>query len=209
MNISMHHLDANQRQVGLLRFNTDSVSNMKSALLKLSGRNSGENPNEREILHVYAVSNNEWSEDVDRKWINAPGVGKYHRTENEIDSPSGTADGTGKIIDIEDNYAGFTNGPGTGLGVYGEFIGAVSFYSSEYKDNYLDVSDYLKSISNEDVSVDVTFVVVRIVRYNVNEYENNYYTLGDYHYDGRVVEIATKENSDPELQPMLIFSGVK
>lgn len=51
------------------------------------------------------------------------------------------------------------------------------------------------------------FVVARIVRYNVNEYQNSYYTLGDYHYDGRVVEVATKEHSDEQLRPLLICSG--
>ena len=55
--------------------------------------------------------------------------------------------------------------------------------------------------------MDVTFVVARIVRYNVNEYENSYYKLGEYHYDGRAVEIATKEHSDKNLHPRLIYAA--
>jgi len=44
----------------------------------------------------------------------------------------------------------------------------------------------------------------------VNEYSNDeYYTLGDYHYDGRSVEIATKEHADKDLRPKLVISAVK
>ena len=120
----------------------------------------------------------------------------------------GATDGTGDMVDIEDNYAGVTNGVGTGLEIWGEFGGAVSFHSSDFVPNFLDVTDYLKSVSN-GTPTDVTFVVVRIVRYNVNEYSNDeYYTLGDYHYDERSVQIATKEHSDKSLRPKLVISTV-
>jgi len=92
--------------------------------------------------------------------------------------------------------------------IWGEFVGAVSFHSSDFVPNFLDVTDYLKSVSN-GTPTDVTFVVVRIVRYNVNEYSNDeYYTLGDYHYDERSVQIATKEHSDKSLRPKLVISTV-
>lgn len=202
MKVSTHHSDAAKRQAGLLRFRVDSADNVGQALLQLSGRNSGKAASEREILHVYAVKDADWSEDAKIKWSEAPGLGKYYIK----GSKTGVADGTGEMVDIEDNYGGFSSGAGKGLGINGEFIGAVSFYSSEYTNNYLDVSDYLKANSSSGKPLDVTFVVVRIVRYNVNEYENSYYKLGDYHYDGRVVEIATKEHADKSLHPRLIFS---
>ena len=139
------------------------------------------------------------------KWANAPGLGKYHVGDGTMSA----TDGTGDMVDIEDNYAGVTTGVGTGLGLWGEFVGAVSFHSSDYVSNYLDVTEYLKSIS-DGKQADVTFVVVRIVRYNVNEYSNDeYYTLGDYHYDGRVVQIASKEHDDKNLRPKLVISAVK
>ena len=118
----------------------------------------------------------------------------------------GYAYGTGDMVDIEDNYAGVTNGIGKGLGIYGQFIGAVSFYSNAYQTNYLDVTDYLKSVASGSTA-DVTFVIVRIVRYNVNEYDNPYYyNLGVYHYDDRIVEIGTKENTNPDLRPALVLT---
>lgn len=208
MNISMHHSDAAARQVGLLRFRSTSPETLGRALLKLSGRNTGSDANEREILHVYAVSNQDWNEETPMTWEDAPGLGKYHQVGDAIEAPLGNADGTGDMVDIEDNYAGFSSGAGTGLGLHGQFLGAISFSSSEYETDYLDVTDYLEELAEGQSSLDVTFVVARIVRYNVNEYQNSYYTLGDYHYDGRVVEIATKEHSDAQLQPMLICSGV-
>ena len=185
-----------------MRFQIDRAKNPGRALLNLSGRSAGEDPLEREILHVYAVNDTDWKEDKEIKWSDAPGLGKYHLDENTM-SPT---DGTGKMVDIEDNYGGFTSGAGTGLGITGKFIGALSFHSPEYKTNYLDVTDYLKSISNGTTALDVTFVIVRIVRYNVNEYENSYYTLGDYHYDGRIVEIATKEHPERSLRPRLVYA---
>ena len=200
--VSMHHSDAKQRNAGLLRFRINKTKDMGEVLLNLSGRNTGKDPLKREILHIYAVKDADWNEHKKIKWQDTPGLGKYYIN----DKKTGSADGTGEMIDIEDNYAGFTDSPGKGLGIHGEFIGALSFHSAEYKSNYLDVSDYLKSVATQGKSVDVTFVVVRIVRYNVNEYENTYYTLGDYHYDGRTVEIATKEHTDKSLHPRLIYS---
>jgi hypothetical protein len=203
LNVSTHHSDAAQRNVGLLRFRVDSVANMGQALLKLSGRNIGTDQSEREILHVYAVTDEEWSEDDTLAWADAPGLGQYHIDETTM----GTTDGTGDMVDIEDNHAGYTSGAGTGLGLYGEFVGAVSFYSSDYEDNYLDVTETLKSVADDEGPVDVTFVVARAIRYNVNEYSNSYYKVGEYHYDGRKVEIASKEHDDVTLQPALICSA--
>ena len=204
MAVSTHHSKADLRQVGMMRFRLDGTKNTRQAFLKLAGRNSGVDPSKREILHVYAVKDVDWNEGAELAWADAPGLGKYH-----IDNGTmGATDGTGDMVDIEDNYAGVTNGVGTGLGIWGEFVGAVSFHSSDFVPNFLDVTDYLKSVSN-GTPTDVTFVVVRIVRYNVNEYSNDeYYTLGDYHYDERSVQIATKEHSDKSLRPKLVISTV-
>ena len=202
MKVSNHHSVASQRSVGLLRFKVDAVSDLNQVLLKMVGRNTGRDQSEREILHVYAVTDENWKEGSSLTWKDAPGVGKYHVDEKTMAS----TDGTGKMIDIEDNHSGFSSGAGKGLGIYGEFVGAVSFHSSEYEDNYLDVTDYLKSVAKEKANVDVTFVIARAVRYNVNEFSNVYYNVGDYHYDGRVVEIATKENPNKSLRPALNVS---
>lgn len=205
MKVSTHHSESSQRNVALMRFKFSSAKEIHQALLKLSGRNTGTETSEREILHVYAVANKNWSEDSTMNWADAPGLGKYH-----IDKVTmGSTDGTGDMIDIEDNHAGYSNGAGKGMGLYGEFLGAVSFHSSKYDDNYLDVTDYLKSASKGKEGVDVTFVVARAVRYNVNEYSNTYYNEGDYHYDGRVVEIAAKENAERALRPVIIYSTGK
>ena len=205
MTVSTHHSEADHRHVGLLRFRLDETKNIRQAFLKLAGRNSGVDPTKREILHVYAVKDVRWKENAKMKWADAPGLGKYHVDDGTI-RPT---DGTGDMVDIEDNYAGVTTGVGTGLGLWGEFVGAVSFHSSDYVSNFLDVTDYLKS-NSDGRRADVTFVVVRIVRYNVNEYSNDeYYTLGDYHYDGRSVQIATKEHADKELRPKLVISAAK
>lgn len=205
MAVSNHHSDVAKRYAGLMRFHVDGANTTGRAFLKLSGRNYGKDPSAREILHVYAVKDEVWSENATMTWAEAPGLGQYHINENKM----GVTDGTGGMVDIEDNYAGVTDGVGKGLGLCGEFVGAVSFHSSEYVTNYLDVTDVLRSLSNGGASLDVTFVVVRIVRYNVNEYENSYYTLGDYHYDGRVVKIATKEATDLGLRPKLIIAPKK
>ena len=202
MDVSIHHSDVTQRQAGLLRFKIDSAGNPGKALLSLSGRNKGLDPLAREILHVYAVKNSNWDEQTAIKWRDAPGLGKYYVDQNTL-KPT---DGTGKMVDIEDNYSGATSGVGTGLGITGQFIGAVSFHSPDYTNNYLDVTDYLKSISAEGKGLDITFVIVRIVRYNVNQYENSYYSKGNYHYNGRIVEIATKEHPNKSLHPRLIYA---
>ena len=202
MAVSTHHSKAESRNVGLLRFRLDGTKNTGRAFLKLAGRNSGVEPSKREILHVYAVKDVDWSEAAEMEWADAPGLGKYPID----DGTMGATDGTGDMVDIEDNYAGVTNGGGTGLGLWGEFVGTVSFHSSDFVPNFLEVTDYLKSIS-DGTPADVTFVVVRIVRYNVNEYANGeYYTPGDYHYDGRMVQIATKEHADKSLRPKLVIS---
>ncbi|MGJ8640520.1 MAG: CBM96 family carbohydrate-binding protein [Opitutaceae bacterium] len=202
MAVSNHHSDAAQRHAGMMRFRIDGANTAGRAFLKLSGRNHAKDPSAREILHVYAVKDEIWSENATMTWTDAPGLGQYYVGDKKI----GVTDGTGGMVDIEDNYAGVTDGVGKGLGLGGEFVGAVSFHSSEYVTNYLDVTDTLKSMSEKGASLDVTFVIVRIVRYNVHEYENSYYTLGDYHYDGRMVQIATKEAADQGLRPKLIIA---
>jgi len=202
MAIANHHSDAKKRHVGLVKFKINDVKAIGRAFLKLSGRNHGDEPSEREILHVYAVNNSNWNENSSINWADAPGIGRYHISKNEM----GTTDGTGDMIDIEDNYAGTTNGKGKGLGIHGDFVGAVSFHSSDFVTNYLDVTETLKQLSVVDISKDITFVIVRIVRYNVNQFENEYYKLGEYHYDGRQVQIATKEHKNKLLRPKLIIS---
>jgi hypothetical protein len=203
MMVSQHHADAIERRVALIRFKVSNVDAMNRVLLKLSGRNVGVDQGEREILHVYAVSDEPWDEITPMTWASAPGVGSYH-----IDSTAmGTTDGLGDMVEIEDNYSGATSGVGKGLGIHGQFIGAVSFYSSDYQSNYLDVTDYINSVAS-DSAADVTFVVARIVRYNVNDYDNSHsYNLGDYHYDGRIVEIGSKENADASLHPSLVITS--
>jgi len=63
-----------------------------------------------------------------------------------------------------------------------------------------------KELSIDSDPKDVTFVVARIVRYNVHHFKNEYYKVGEYHYDDRQVQIATKEHKDSSLRPKLIFS---
>jgi 2-phospho-L-lactate guanylyltransferase (CobY/MobA/RfbA family) len=211
MMVSLHHIDETERRAALVRFNVSDVDTMGRALLKLSGRNAGVDLTEREILHVYAVSDEVWDEGTHMSWTSAPGVGSYITDLSYTPQVTwATATGLGDMIDIEDNYGGVdTNGvhTGSGLGIHGQFVGAVSFYSSDYQSNYLDVTDYIKSVASDSVA-DVTFVVARIVRYNVNYYDNPYsYTLGNYHYDGRIVEIASKENADASLHPALVVTS--
>jgi hypothetical protein len=70
--------------------------------------------------------------------------------------------------------------------------------------NYLDVTDYVKSLATSN-QTSVTFVIARIVRYDVNQYSNSsYYANGVYDSDGRLVEIATRENATPGLRPALV-----
>ncbi len=200
MNVSINSTSPDKRRAAFMRFKVGNTDSKNRILLRLSGRNVGIRQYEREILHVYAVSNTNWSEGDLKDWTSGPGVGKYYISSTTM----GTATGLGNMVDIEDNYAGVTSGKGKGLGIYGKFLGAISFYSNTYKTNYLDVTDYIKSVSSGSGS-DVTFVIARIVRYNVNHFDNPYYyTLGNYDYDGRIVEIASKEypnsNSCPALE---------
>ena len=90
------------------------------------------------------------------------------------------------------------------MGLYGKFLGPVSYYSPTWATNYLDVTDYVKALMASN-QTRVTFVLARIVRYNVNQYSNStYYAQGVYDCDGRIVEIGTKENADAALQPVLL-----
>lgn len=210
--VSLHHSDATQRRVALLRFNVSNADTMSRALLNLSGRNAGLDSSEREILHVYAVSDADWSESTSMPWTSAPGVGSYMTDLSLTPKPAwAAASGEGPMIDIEDNYGGVDANrahTGSGLGIHGEFVGAISFASADYTTNYLDVTDYIKSVSAGSVA-DVTFVVVRIVRYDVNDYDNEFsYEQGVYHYDGRLVEIASKENkTNARLHPALVLTS--
>lgn len=209
--VSLHHSDATQRRAALLRFNVSNADTMSRALLRLSGRNAGLDSAEREILHVYAVSDADWSESTSMPWTSAPGVGSYMTDLSLTPTPTwAAASGEGPMIDIEDNYGGVDANrahTGLGLGIHGEFVGAISFASADYTTNYLDVTDYIKSVS-AGPSTDVTFVVVRIVRYDVNDYDNEFsYEQGVYHYDGRLVEIASKENkTNARLHPALVLT---
>jgi len=65
------------------------------------------------------------------------------------------------------------------------------------------VTDYVKSLISSN-QTQATFVIARIVRYDVNQYSNSYYAQGVYDSDGRVVEIASKENSNPAARPALV-----
>ena len=113
-----------------------------------------------------------------------------------------TATGLGSMVDIEDNYGGTSKG--TGLGLYGKFLGPVSFCSSAWNTNYLDVTDYVRSLLRSNQQ-SVSFIIARIVRYDVNQYSNSTcYTQGVYESDGRIVEIAAKENTVPDLRPALV-----
>jgi len=203
MNVSLHHNVPAERRAAFVRYTVNNIDDTTNrVMLRLSGRNVGVDQTAREILHVYAVSGVNWDENTSMAWTTAPGVGLYYITSTTM----ATANGLGDMVDIEDNYAGVTNGAGTGLGIYGQFVGAVSFYSNAYKTNYLDVTDYLKSVAIGSTA-DVTFVIAGIVRYNVNQFDNPYYyTLGDYHYDGRIVEIASKENANPDLRPIVVVA---
>lgn len=204
MKVSLHHTDASKRRAALLRFQVTPQERAHRVMLKLSGKNSGVDPTEREILHVYAVPTEaDWSEDASMAWSSLPGLGKYHIN----GSLTGSADGTGGMVDIEDSYAGVSDGAGKGLGVHGTFLGSISFHSSAYETAGLDVTDYLNSLGDESATIDVTFVIVRIVRYNVNEYNGPQYDQGVYHYDDRVVEIVSDEHADRSLRPKLVCWG--
>ena len=197
LKVSLHHSTPGERRLGLLQFDLSGLTNGNRYLLKLTGRNIGTNQTAREILHVYGRPGRGWSS-TNLTWAAAPGVGKYYTSTNVMS----TTTGLGSMVDIEDNYGGATKG--TGLGLYGKFLGPISFFSPAWKTNCLDVTDYIRSLLTSNPPA-VTFLVARIVRYDVNQYSNaTYYTQGVYDADGRIVEIATSENSTPEFRPALV-----
>ncbi len=197
MKVSLHHSTPSERRIGLMKFDLAGVTNANRYLLTFAGRNIGANQTDREILHVYGRPGSGWSS-TNLTWAGAPGVGKYYTSTTAMSSSTGQ----GSMTDIEDNYAGVTKG--NGLGLYGKFLGPVSFYSSNWKTNQLDVTDYVRSLLTSNTT-SVSFIVARIVRYDVNQYSNaTYYTKGVYDSDGRIVEIASLENTNSALRPALL-----
>ena len=200
MQVSLHHSIPGERRLAFLQFSLGAVTNGNRYLLRLIGHNIGTSADSREIIHVYGRPGGSWSEG-NLKWSSAPGVGQYYTSTNTM----GPTTGLGGMVDIEDNYGGVTKG--TGLGLYGKFLGPLSFFSAAWRTNYLDVTDYVRSLvaSNQPA---VTFIVARIVRYDVNQFSNTtYYAKGVYDSDGRIVEFGTRENPAPELRPALcVFS---
>jgi hypothetical protein len=195
LKVSLHHTTASERRLGFLQFNLGGLAPADRYLLRVCGRNIGTDQSAREILHVYGAGGGSWSE-TNLTWSTAPGVGKYYTGTNTMS----TTTGLGSMTDVEDNYGGVTKG--TGLGLYGKFLGPVSFYSPAWATNYVDVTDYVKSMMASN-QTQATFVLARIVRYDVNAFTNSYYNQGVYDTDGRDVEIGTKENANPALQPAL------
>lgn len=197
LKVSLHHSLPSERRIGFLGFDLGTMTNGNRYLLRLAGHNIGTNQTQREILHIYGCSGGNWPE-TNLTWTAAPGVGRYYTSTNAMRSSTGR----GPMQDIEDNYAGVT--PRTGLGICGKFLGPVSWFSSAWMTNYLDVTDYVKSLAASN-QASVTFVIARIVRYDVNQYSNHsYYAKGVYDSDGRVVEIGTRENATPGLRPALV-----
>lgn len=197
MKVSLHHSLPAERRLGFVQFNLGGLTNGNRYLLKLAGRNAGTNQTAREILHVYGRPGGSWAE-TNLTWSTAPGVGKYYTTTSAMS----TTTGLGSMADIEDNYGGVTKG--TGLGLYGKFLGPISFFSPAWNTNYLDVTDYVRSLQASNLQ-SAAFIIARSVRYDVNQYSNaTYYTKGVYDSDGRLVEIATKENPAPDLRPALV-----
>ena len=198
LKVSLHHTTASERRIGSLQFNLGGLALTNRYLLRLCGRNIGTDPGSREILHLYGAGSASWSE-TNLTWATAPGVGKYYTSTNTM----ATTTGLGSMVDIEDNYRGVTSGTGKGLGLHGKFLGPVSFFSADWATNYVDVTDYVKSLISSN-QTQATFVIARIVRYDVNKLGNTYYAQGVYDYNGRVVEIASKENSNPTSRPALV-----
>ena len=196
LEVSLHHTDPSLRRLAFLQFPLTSISAAGRILLKLNGRNAGADPAQREIIHVYGAEGGAWSAG-DLTWANAPGVGKCVAAGAALQP----ATGLGTMIEIEDNYAGLT--PGQGLGIHGKFLGQISFASAAFRTNWLDVTEYVRSLQQQGKVDSVTFVAARIVRYNVNQYSNAYYRKGVYDYDSRSVEIASSRNPDPALRPKL------
>ena len=197
MKVSLHHSLPAERRLGFAQFSLAGVTNGNRYLLELCGRNAGTNQTAREILHVYGRPGGSWTE-TNLAWATAPGVGRYYTSTNAVS----TTTGLGNMKDIEDNYGGVTKG--TGLGLYGKFLGPISFASVSWRTNSIDVTDYARSLFATGQTA-VSFIIARVVRYDVNQYSNAAdYDLGVYDTDGRLVEIATKENPAPTLRPALV-----
>ncbi len=197
MKVSLHHSTPTERRLAFMQFSLAGLAGGNRYLLRLAGRNAGIDPEVREILHLYGWPGGAWSE-TNLTWAAAPGVGKYFTTTNAMAATTGL----GSMTDIEDNHGGVTKG--TGLGLHGKFLGPISFFSTEWKTNFLDVTDYVRSLMASN-HASASFIVARVVRYDVNQFSNaTYYTKGIYDTDGRLVEIATKENGTPELRPALV-----
>lgn len=199
MLVSLHHSTPSARRLAFVRFDLSQVQDGKRYLLKITGHNIGNDATSREILHVYGAGSSTWNRES-LAWSSAPGVGKYYTSATTMED----CDGLGDMVDIEDNYGGITSGIGHGLGIYGKFLGPVAFHTGNWGTVYLDVTDYIQSLLALGESA-VTFLVARIVRYNVNDYYGtSYYSQGVYDYDGRIVEIGALDNADPALRPGLV-----
>jgi len=197
MKVSIHHSAASGRRLAFLQFDLLAPGSGNRYLLKLTGHNIGDDQTSREILHLYGRPGGTWS-DAGMTLATAPGVGKYYTSTNAMSATTGLAT---DMSDIEDNYAGVAKG--TGLGIYGKFLGPLSFFSNTWKNNYIDVTDYVQSLIAAGES-SVTFILARPVRYDVNQFSNaNDYSLGVYDCDGRIVEIAANENATGGYRPLL------
>ncbi len=199
--VSMHHSDPALRRVGLLKFALKDLQGSNRAILKLSGCNTGAETDQREIIHIYGAEGGSWT-GQNLTLNNASGIGKYYASGSTLQKTTGDGD----MVEIEDNYAGTASGKG--LGIYGKFLGQISFFSPSFKENSLDVTDYIRSLPNKGKNDTVSFVLARIVRYNVNQYDSaSYYRKGVYDYDTRCVSIGSSRNPDISLQPKLcLFS---
>ncbi|MEI6646354.1 MAG: DNRLRE domain-containing protein [bacterium] len=204
LKVSTHHAEQNKRNIALMRFNLpDKKEPDTRVLLSLSGRNAGRDPGKREILHVYLLDDESWDEKT-VTWENAPGVGKYPKDGEWLKT-----DGSGPMVAIEDNYGGVK--PGTGLGLCGKFIGQLSFHKGSWQQMHLDVTRALEMNTFKKGKSSATFLIARIVRYDVNKFQEskaNDYHLGEYHYDDRLVEIASREHGDEALRPHLLTIDV-
>lgn len=197
LKVSLHHSIVSERRLGFLQFSLSAIANGHRFLLKLPGHNIGDSPAAREILHVYGAGGDAWPAS-NLTWATAPAVGKYYTSTNAMSSTTGLST---NVTDIEDNYAGVSKG--TGLGIYGKFLGPVSYFSGTWTNNYLDVTTYVKSLIASNQTA-VTFLIARIVRYDVNQFSNGtYYTRGVYDCDGRMVELGADENATDDRRPGL------
>ncbi len=198
LKISQHHATAGERRLGFLQFDLRNLVKTNRYLLKLPGHNIGTDPNSRTIFHVYGTDETNWTEST-LTWESAPGVGKYYTSPTTMAPTTGE----GAIVDIEDNYKGFTSGAGTGLGLYGKFLGPISYTSANWTTGYVDVTDYVNSLIQVG-KTGATFILASIVRYDVNKYNNAYYTAGVYDYSGKITEIGSKENTTADNRAGLL-----